>query len=143
MESAAFVGALGWILVTNVAELVNHCAYWAASWGASSDRIEAIKDIDVDQGIDIVKNSVAIEKGSIGEWGATLIIFWSNVVTTLAAAFSVSYLWSSSTSIYLLLRRQVDAVEMDESFIDEDEQQYDLPSLEEDSAGVPGVEDEE
>ena len=126
---AASVGALGWILVTNVAVLVNHCALWAASWGASSSRVDQIIKINLES--------------EIGKNGAALIVFWQHVVTTLAAAFGVSYLWSASTSIYLLLRRQVDAVEMDEAFIEDDDQQFGMPALETDAAGVPGVEDEE
>ena len=49
-----------------------------------------------------------------------------------------------STAIYFLLRRDVDATEMDEVFLDQDESEeaYGLPPLKTDDAGAPTVDDE-
>jgi len=37
--------------------------------------------------------------------------------------FGYSYFWSASTIIYLLMRRHVDAAELDEVYLEEDEQE--------------------
>jgi hypothetical protein len=53
--------------------------------------------------------------------GAGLVAFWLGLVFLLILGFSYSYFWSASTIVYMLLRRSVDAAEMDEVYLDEDE----------------------
>jgi hypothetical protein len=59
------------------------------------------------------------------EWynlvGAGMVAFWLGLVFLLILGFSYSYFWSASTIVYMLLRRNVDAAEMDEVYLDEDE----------------------
>lgn len=52
---------------------------------------------------------------------AVLVCIWVYLLITVLGAFALSYFISSSTIIYCLLRRQVDATEMDEVFIDAEE----------------------
>ena len=52
-------------------------------------------------------------------------------------AFVFSYFWTATTAIYFLLRRHVDATEMDEVYIPE-EGEHGLPPLDHDAAGVAG-----
>ena len=52
---------------------------------------------------------------------APLVAFWLGLVFLLILGFSYSYFWSASTIIYMLLRRNVDAAEMDEVYLEEDE----------------------
>ncbi len=65
------------------------------------------------------------------------IWFWISITRTLVSSFAVGYLWSAAVGIYLLLRRQVDSTEMDEVVVTE--QRHDLPRLDSDPSGVPGV----
>ena len=53
--------------------------------------------------------------------GAGLVAFWLGLVFLLILGFSYSYFWRRSTIMYMLLRRNVDAAEMDEVYLDEDE----------------------
>ena len=53
--------------------------------------------------------------------GAFFVAIWLWVAFLLILGFSYSYFWSASTIIYMLLRRNVDAAEMDEVYLDEDE----------------------
>jgi hypothetical protein len=53
--------------------------------------------------------------------GAGMVAFWLGLVFLLILGFSYSYFWSASTIVYMLLRRNVDAAEMDEVYLDEDE----------------------
>ena len=53
--------------------------------------------------------------------GAGLVAIWLGIVFLLILGFGYSYFWSASTIIYLLLRRKVDAAEMDEVYLEDDE----------------------
>ncbi len=96
---AAIVGWLGWLLVQNFAAAVIWLAYWAAEWGSGAGGGEA---------------------SGLGKFGVDLIHFWVGCVKLLAVGFVFSYFWSASSAIYLLLRHDVDATEMDEVFLDAD-----------------------
>jgi hypothetical protein len=127
---AAVLGALGWLLVSNFAAAVVWLTYWAASWGSGGEQVRAI--IDGSQTL-----------GTIGGAGAQLIHVWGGCVKLLAVGFIYGYFWIASTAIYLLLRRDVDATEMDEVFLDEDasEPTYGLPPVKTDEAGAPVVDE--
>ncbi len=124
---AVVAGTLGYLFVAAFAAVVIHCTEWAATWGASSARISEVAVQGLESGA-----------GHAGSW---LISFWKSVVVTLVASFSIAYLWSASTAIYLLLRRSVDAAEMDEVELDDGGEHYGMPPLETDEAGVPGAAD--
>jgi len=53
--------------------------------------------------------------------GAFLVSIWLGIVFLLMLGFGYSYFWSASTIIYLLMRRHVDAAEMDEVYLEEDD----------------------
>jgi hypothetical protein len=122
------IGILGWTLVSNFAAAVVYLAYWAASWGGGE---QAIRAITSGEGL-----------GVLGATGAMLIRVSVECVKLLAAGFLYSYLWTAATAIYLLLRRNVDAREMDEVFLDDDAPVLPLPTLKTDDSGVPEVVDE-
>jgi hypothetical protein len=55
--------------------------------------------------------------------GAFLVAVWVYLVFLLLLGFGYSFFWSASTIIYLLMRRNVDAAELDEVYLEEDEQE--------------------
>lgn len=71
---------------------------------------------------------------ALGGWDglcALLVAAWVNLVVAAVAAYLVSYFASSSTLIYLLLRRKVDATDLDDVFIAEElEDDFLPPSVE-------------
>ncbi len=119
---AAVLGALGWLLVMNFAAGVIHLTYWSASWGAGN---------------------AAVEETMSAGGGASIVHFWTSCVKILAVGYLYSYFWTASTAIYFVLRRDVDATEMDEVFLDEDaaESSFGLPPIGTDEQGAPVVED--
>ncbi|HEY4760113.1 MAG TPA: hypothetical protein VIH42_05990 [Thermoguttaceae bacterium] len=127
---AAVLGALGWILVQNFAAGVIWLTYWSASWGATDLKIQAVMP--------------GGEIGGIGYAGAWLIRFWTGCVKILAVGYLFSYFWTASVAIYLLMRRVVDATEMDEVFLDADEGEKvsGLPKIVTDESGAPKVSEE-
>ena len=52
--------------------------------------------------------------------GAGMATFWMVLVFLLMIGFSYSYFWSASTVIYLLMRKKVDEVDIDEVYIEDD-----------------------
>jgi len=111
---AAVIGWLGWLLVKNFAAGVIWLGYWAAGWGCGQDTIASILH-------------PGDELSDVGRIGAGMIRFWTGCVKLLAVGYLFSYFWSASASVYFLLRRDVDATEMDEVFLDADAAEQEAP----------------
>ncbi len=54
--------------------------------------------------------------------GAVLVALWLWIIFLLVIGFGYSYFWCSGTIIYLLMRRKVDDAEIDEIYMEEEEQ---------------------
>ncbi len=121
---AAVIGWLGWLLVQNFASAVIWLSYWAAGWGCGKEQLNAI-----------IHGSQQLS--AVGKIGAGLITFWVGCVKLLAVGYLFSYFWTASAAIYFLLRRDVDATEMDEVFLDADQSEPagELPPVTTDQAG--------
>jgi hypothetical protein len=134
------LGLLAWLLVWYFSAAVIGLTYWAAGWGAGPMAVDAVRigGGGIAAAGDAAK-FVAPPMGSVGQGGAWLIHFWTGVVKLLAVSFLFGYFWTSATAIYFLLRRDVDATEMDEVYLEEEEQTYGLPPLKTDEAGAPVV----
>lgn len=64
---------------------------------------------------------------------------WRLLVNALAAGYQAGFLWVSAVAVYLLLRRDIDGVEMNEVFSGHDDD-FGAPSLTDNAAtGVPEV----
>jgi hypothetical protein len=120
--SAALIGVLGWYLVSIFANTILALTQWGVSWGTGQARL-----------LEIVNGSQLSETGGLGQ---RLIGFWNSCLITLTLAFVFSYLWSSTTVIYFLLRQQVDATELDEVYMPDDGRLHGLPPLKTGSDGV-------
>lgn len=53
--------------------------------------------------------------------GAAVTTFWLVLLFMLMIGFSYSFFWTAMTVIYLLMRRNVDEVELDEIYLEDDE----------------------
>ena len=124
---ATVLGALGWLLVWNFAACIIQLTYWSASWGCGGDRIAQLATLD-----------------GVGGVGFAILNFWVQCVKFIAVGFIYGYFWVAASAIYLLLRRDVDATEMDEVYLEEDaaEETYGLPPLATDETGAPVVKEE-
>lgn len=66
-----------------------------------------------------------------GEVGAAIGSFWIYLAISLIGAYVISFYFSASTIIYLLMRRKVDAAEMDQVYLepaDDDLPMADIPA---------------
>jgi hypothetical protein len=124
---ASILGWLGWILVQNFASAIIWMTYWAASWGANDELVGKVM--------------LGGELPGLGNAGVWLIHLFTGCVKLLAVSYLFSYFWTASVAIYFLLRRSVDATEMDEVFLDTDEgeKSFGLPKIMTDEQGAPVV----
>lgn len=58
---------------------------------------------------------------------AGLIVWWVYLVLGLIGAFAISFYFSSNTIIYYLMRREVDATEMDDVYVEDTEDELEEP----------------
>ena len=130
---AAFCGWLGWLVVRNFASGIVWFSYWAASWGCDGTRLFQATNVDVSL------RSSEVLHSDITPIGGHIIRFWIAGVQLLAFGYVFSYFWSAWAAIYLLLRRDVDAAEMDEVFLDADEPTPGAPTPVAASADKPAV----
>jgi hypothetical protein len=69
----------------------------------------------------------------------SVISFWKSLVAALVAGYQCGFLWVSAVGIYLLLRRDIDGVQLNEVYLEQADE-YGLPLLVEDPVtGVPEV----
>lgn len=57
--------------------------------------------------------------GTDPRWGIQALQFWGDGLRTMLAAFGWGYFWAIAPAIYLLLRQDVDATELDEIVLEE------------------------
>ena len=118
---AVIVGWAGWIVVENIAAAVIWLAAWAASWGIGNQPGSFPHNLDT---------------SSLGHFGAVLIAFWNGCVKLLALGYLFSYFGVATTAVYYQIRRDVDARETDEVFLDADQSErgFGLPRIQKDAA---------
>ena len=56
----------------------------------------------------------------IETFGAWVIAFWVYIVIGFVAAFLISFFFSANSMIYYLLRKKVDATDMDDVYVEEE-----------------------
>ncbi len=121
---AAFLAWLGWLVVGAVTSGVVGMAYWSASWGSGQAVVSAVTP------------QVGDLEG-IGRAGAVIIRFWATVAKSLGVGFVYGFFWSGIAAVYLLLRRDVDATEMDEVFLEADRSESAAPPAAADEPQMP------
>lgn len=62
--------------------------------------------------------------GPLQSTGAAFIAFWVYLTIAMLGAYAVSLYFSSSTVIYYLLRKDVDATEMDEVYVEPNDEEF-------------------
>jgi hypothetical protein len=119
---AAAAGVLGWMLVALFVQLTFALGEWSVAWGSGSDRVASL-----------------LGPEETSDLAGAIVGFWRNGLLTLAYGFVFSYFWTASTVIYFLLRRLVDASELDEVYMPADREPHGLPTLRTGRDGVPEV----
>ncbi len=126
---ASILGAVGLTVVTWFVVSAQQLTAGIVGWAAGGDQ------------------AIALQPASMAENPALLlrtqvILLWQHIWLTLVAAYPIGYLWSAAVGIYLLLRRDVDATEMEEIRLATAESQQGLPTLVTNQEGLPEVQQE-
>lgn len=129
---ASVLGLLGEAAVHYFAAAGITLTEWTVSWGAGNERAAELFTAAQPDAVEPALSGVAAS-------GARAMTVWKNVLLAFAASFPLAYLWAAAVGIYLLLRRHIDATEMDEVALDQPEPTVGLPRLTPDAAGVPRV----
>jgi hypothetical protein len=126
---AIAIGSIGAVLVSMFAHAVLMLSEWSLSWGSGNDNLDAVL-APGDAASGVVRAAAAI------------INVCRSCVVLFGLAYLSSYLWTAAVAIYYLLRRNVDATELTEVYMPEEDHDYGLPPLKHDAAGVPMTADE-
>lgn len=79
------------------------------------------------------------EPGKMLRGARNAIHFWKMMVAVLAAGYQAGFLWVAAVGVYLLMRRDIDGVQLNEVYVDPADE-YGLPPLaDEATSGVPEV----
>jgi hypothetical protein len=105
-------GGVSWLLVSVFADTIVHLANWSVTWGSGTDRMA-----------DLLEG----QPHGLGWAGTAMITFFNGLVYSIASGFNYAFFFCSAVAIYLLLRRLVDQIEMDEVFIEEESPRYNIP----------------
>jgi hypothetical protein len=159
---AGFLAVVSMFVVKLFASSAVALGNWSISWGIDETTMRSVvaprapleTATDVAPPIEVVPATTTVsgaaesavvptpaptEQSKLLAMAADVILFWKQVVALLVAGYQAGFLLVSAVGIYLLLRRDVDGVQMNEVFIDHTEE-YGLPPLVDDPiTGVPGV----
>ena len=101
--------------------LVALLAFFAAGIFADATMNLAVLATSFGMGHSRTANVVAAvtSGGNDPRWGVQALQFWTDGLRTMLAAFGWGYFWAIAPAIYLLLRQDVDATELDEIVLEE------------------------
>jgi hypothetical protein len=103
---ASLLGMVGHLIVAGFTAAASYLADWSMSWGSGLERMSELTRNSSDGVEPTFSGSATLAIDAIG--------FWKSMLTTLAAAYPLAYLFSASVGIYLLVRMDIDSTEMDE-----------------------------
>ena len=126
---ASLLGVVGFFIVDLFADAIVGLSAWGVGWGVGIDRMDDIA-------------AAGDDSGWLLRSGSAMLGFWTGSVMLLKSGFQFAFFWATATAIYLLLRRHVDATEMSEIALEEQQEMHGLPPLATDESGIPGVADE-
>ncbi len=133
---AGLIGTFGMFLVKAFALATIGLGDWAVSFGLDQ---ETMAQVVVQRDSPVGVGDQAAGPEGVLQIAHQVIGFWKSMLTAVAAGYQASFLWVSAVGIYLLLRRDIDAAEVDEVFDDDDEPDFGMPPLEVDEMDIPEV----
>ena len=136
---ATILGIIGWWFVQWFGSILLFFSVWSASWGAGNSQIQSVIN-DAPTSIQTLAQPMgafstqAASLEGVGDVGAIIISYWMGLIFVMVLGYAPSYFWTVATAIYLLLRHDVDDTDLDEVYVDQDD--------EDDTFGIPPFEGE-
>jgi hypothetical protein len=126
---ALIFGSICSFFVLLFTDLIVYLSRWAVEWGGG----ESLRDT-LDQlfyyapgAIGWRRTGVVEEPTGLTRFAAFCAAIWLYLLYFMVIGFVYSYFWSASTVIYYLLRRDVDNTEMQEVYLEGEEEDEGLP----------------
>jgi hypothetical protein len=157
---AGFLAVASMFLVKLFASSAVTLANWSIDWGLDDETMHSVvsprslqDESPATPAIDVVPGGATQEKATaptnppaspheltgLLSAAKSVIDFWKSLVAALVAGYQAGFLWVSAVGIYLLLRRDIDGVQLGEVYVDESDD-FGIPSLIEDPVtNVPEV----
>lgn len=138
------VGFLAAWLGSVLAERTIEFTKWGTSWGAGHERaLEINKEVlEIHNNAsgpspDETPSDANVENEASGLFGSGVssIAFWERNIRMVAIAFSYGFFFVACTGMYLLLRKDNDFMELDEIYVEENDDMIPLPHIQ--SAAPP------
>lgn len=122
---AAFFGGLLATLIVILAYWTVHLSQYAVSWGGGGPLLRQLYAFIPSVGgwqADFGPAANALPTGTV-HFTAVLVGIWVHAVFLAIVGFVYSYFWSVATIIYFLLRRHVDEADLEEVYLEEEEEE--------------------
>ncbi len=135
---AAFYGVICYTFVRFCAFLALATTHWFIGIGVIgggqtvsplADKLDVLWPAPTFDSLMSVAPSAAM--GGVEPIGAWLIWFWTMLVAVTVLAFLLSFCASAKTVIYFLLRRRIDATDLDDVYVDEPQEDFGPEPMEE------------
>lgn len=135
---ALVFGGFVWLVADQFTTGVIHLAHWGASFGANAgaDRMDLIQASSIE---DLVREG---EVSGTLDTGRSFIRFWNGFAKTIGAAFFHGFFWCVATAVYLLLRKDLDQVHLDEVLLVEPYGADELPEMDVDEDDLPSIKEQ-
>ncbi len=121
---AVVYGAIATFIYLLFAQLTIYLSVWAVAWGASDQLLaDLIRQLPgYTYRLLAVAATASEQPSTYVQYASYFMMFWIMLVVMTGPAFVYSFFWSVATAVYLLLRRDVDATDMDEIWVEEEEE---------------------
>jgi len=158
---ATFLAIISMFVVKLFAASAVALGDWSVDWGLDEPTMNVVVSQNIDRSdslpvaptidaptappVDTGIEDAAPPVEPVREMTATLrgarraISFWKRMVQAIAAGYQAGFLWVAAVGVYLLMRRDIDGVQLNEVYVDPADE-YGLPPLvDEATGGVPEV----
>jgi hypothetical protein len=99
---------------------------------------ESVPPVEADD-VELNEPDEAAQPNALIRGAHNAIRFWKTMVAALAAGYQAGFLWVAAVGVYLLMRRDIDGVQLNDVYIDPADE-FGLPPLaDEATGGVPEV----
>ncbi len=144
---AAALGAFGGFVVQIFTTATIAFGDWGVSWGSGTEAVQRLRESPAselgreprDTPMPQTQPDADTATDAVHRSASRLRRYWLHFARSIGVGFAAGFVWVSGVGMYLLLRRDIDATEMDEITLEDQDHLYGLPSLEQHPSGVPEV----
>lgn len=143
---AAAYGTICYVFIRLFIKLILAVTHFFVGWGVwrTADSTEPLWPTIWPNPLPANRLSFSVDYLSLGygqSLGAFLIACWVYLTIAMLGAFVISFYFSANTIIYVLMRHEVDATELDDVYLEQTDEEFTETPAPMPPAAVPGVGD--